>query len=261
VEIKEFSNVLADFDPIGLNEMDRVGLMNRIDSKYVFSAGRIPDLLLKLKGFYKVLEINSKRSFSYNTTYLDTPDFLFFKHHVTGKLERNKVRYRLYEATGASFLEVKRKTNKNRTVKWRIKNNLPENDKYDPKAAEFLQKYVSLNSVFLKPVTINRFTRITLVGYDMNERVTLDYNLAFSDPVGNNAVLPHIAIAEIKRESGVINSQIARVLKESSIRPTSFSKYCIGTSLLYDLPRRNTIKSKLLLINKIENEFIKHARA
>jgi hypothetical protein len=261
VEIKDFSEVLDTFDPIGLSDMDRVGLMNRIDSKYVFSAGRIPGLLLNLAGFYKVLEINSVRSFSYSTTYLDTSDFLFFRHHVTGKLERNKVRYRQYEATGVSFLEVKRKTNKNRTVKWRIKNSMPENNIHDAKAAEFLQKHIAINPALLKPVTINRFNRITLVGSGMNERVTIDYNLSFSDPSGNTAGLPHIAIAELKRESGAGNSQFSKVLKEFSIRSTGFSKYCVGASLLYDLPRRNTIKSKLLLINKIENEFTKHARA
>lgn len=261
VEVKDFNKVLNIFDPIGLSEMDKVGLMNRIDSKYVFSAEKIPELLLNLKGFYKILEISGVRTFSYTTTYLDTSDFLFFRHHVTGKLERNKVRYREYEATGASFLEVKRKTNKNRTVKWRIKNSVPENDIPDAKAIEFLQKYLSLNSALLKPVTINRFNRITLVGSGMNERVTLDYNLRFSDPEGNIAALPHIAIAELKRESGAGNSQIAKVLKEFSIRPTGFSKYCIGTSLLYDLPGKNTIKSKLLLINKIENESTKRVRA
>jgi hypothetical protein len=259
VKVTEFSGLLAAFVPIGLSEMDKVGLMNRVDSKYVFSASRIPDLLSGLNRFYKILEINSIRSFSYNTTYLDTSDFLLFKHHVTGKLERNKVRYRQYETTGASFLEVKRKTNKSRTVKWRIKNSLPENNIYDEKALEFLKKYVALNSVVLKPVTINRFTRITLVGSDMNERVTLDYNLSFSDPAGKIAEMPYIAIAELKRESGTGNSQIAKVLKDLSVRSTGFSKYCIGTSLLYDLPRKNTLKSKLLLLKKIENEFTKHA--
>ncbi len=261
MEIKDFSEALKAFDPIGLSEMDKVGLMNRIDSKYVFSASLIPDLLSALSGFYKVLEISSIRSFSYRTTYLDTDDFLFFRHHVTGKLERNKVRYRQYEATGVTFLEVKRKTNKNRTVKWRIKNSLTENDICDAKAAEFLQKHIPLNSALLKPVTINRFNRITLVGSGMNERVTLDYNLSFSDPAGNIAGLPYIAIAELKRESGAGNSQIARVLKDFSIRTTGFSKYCIGTSLLYNVPGKNIIKSKLLLINKIENEFTKRARA
>jgi len=261
VEVKDFDEVLNIFDTIGLSEMDKVGLMNRIDSKYVFSAERIPELLRNLKGYYKILEISGVRTFAYRTTYFDTSDFLFFRHHVTGKLERNKVRYRQYEATGVSFLEVKRKTNKNRTVKWRIKNSLTENDMFDAKAVEFLQKYLSLNSALLKPVTINRFNRITLVGSGMNERVTLDYNLSFSDPAGNIYGLPFIAIAELKRESGAGNSKIARVLKEFSIRTTGFSKYCIGTSLLYDLRGKNTIKSKLLLINKIENEFTKRARA
>jgi len=261
VETKNYDGILAGFDPIGLDEMDSVGLMNRTDSKYVFSAARIPDLLNKLTGHYKVLEINSIRCFAYNTTYLDTSDFVFYKHHVTGKLERNKVRYRQYESTGASFLEVKRKTNKNRTIKWRIKNSISENNSFDVKASDFLRKHVALNSEQLKPVTINRFNRITLVGSGMNERVTLDYNLSFSDPGGNIASMPHIAIAEIKRDSGTGTSQIAGVLKEFSIRTTGFSKYCIGTALLYDIPRKNIIKSKLLLINKIENEFTKHARA
>lgn len=261
MEVNDFDEVLNAFNPIGLIEMDKVGLMNRIDSKYVFSSDKIPELLLNLNGFYKVLDISGERTFSYRTTYLDTPDFLFFRHHVTGKLERNKVRYRQYELTGDSFLEVKRKTNKNRTVKWRIKNSITENDIPDEKAIGFLQKYLSLNAELLKPVTTNRFNRITLVGSGMNERVTLDYNLQFSDTEGRIVCVPHIAIAELKRESGAANSQIAKVLKEFSIRSTSFSKYCVGTSLLYDLPLRNTIKSKLLLLKKIENESTKRASA
>jgi hypothetical protein len=261
VKVTEYSGFLTAFNPIGLNEMDKVGLMNRVDSKYVFSANLIPDLLTGLNRYYKILEINSIRSFSYRTTYFDTSDFLFFKHHVTGKLERNKVRYRQYEATGTSFLEVKRKTNKSRTVKWRIKSSLPASDIFDDKAAEFLKKYVELNSILLKPVTINRFTRITLVGSEMDERVTIDFDLSFSDPDGNIADMPYLAIAEIKKESGSGSSQIAKALKSLSVRSWGFSKYCIGTSLLYDLPRKNTLKSKLLLIKKIENEYIKHARA
>ena len=39
--------VLDSFVPIGLGEMDRVRLMDRKDTKYVLSAGRIPDLLTK----------------------------------------------------------------------------------------------------------------------------------------------------------------------------------------------------------------------
>ena len=261
MDIKEVIEVLDTFDPIVLGEMDKVGFMNRIDTKFVFSAGRIQDLLTALNRYYKVLDINSMRAFPYNTTYLDTPDFLFFNQHVTGKLERNKVRFRTYEATGTTYLEVKRRTNKNRTIKWRIKNSMADGDFFDEKASGFLQKYVSLSSLLLKPVTINRFTRITLVSLDMKERVTLDLNLSFSDPEGISADIPYIAIAELKRESGSNNSQIVRILKNLSVRSTGFSKYCVGSSILYDLPRSNNIKPKLLLINKIENEYTKHACA
>jgi len=257
----EISEILNAFEPIGLSEMDNVGFMNRIDTKYVFSAAKIPQLLNTLKRYYKVLEINNSRSLFYSTTYLDTPDYLFFRHHVTGMLERNKVRFRTYESTGTTFLEVKRRTNKNRTVKWRIENSLIKGELCDNNASDFLRKYLPVSPLLLRPVLINRFSRITLVGVDMKERVTLDCNLSFTDNAGNSIQVPSIAIAELKRESGSNQSQIALELKNLHVRPTGFSKYCIGASLLYDLPRKNKIKSKILLINKIENEFIKYARA
>lgn len=257
----EISILLKTFDPISLGEMDSVGFMNRIDTKYVFSAKKIPGLLALLTGSYKVLEINNLRSLAYTTTYLDTPDYLFFRQHVTGKLERNKVRFRTYESTGTTFLEVKRRTNKNRTVKWRIENSPVNKEFHDDRAGAFLSKYIPVSSLLLKPVLVNRFSRITLVSNDMKERVTLDFELSFSDNADKRTGLPSIAIAELKRESGANNSYISSVLKSQAIRPTGFSKYCIGTSMLYDIPRKNILKSKLLLINKIENEFTKYARA
>ena len=57
---------------------------------------------------YKVLEIDMIRSFPYHTTYLDTPDFLFYTQQLRGKLNRHKIRYRRYESTGISFLEIKK---------------------------------------------------------------------------------------------------------------------------------------------------------
>ena len=127
--IQNTREVLNSFIPIGLNEMDQVSFMNRTDLKFVLSAGRVTDLLTSLDRGYKILEINNERLYSYCTTYLDTSDYLFFNQHLTGKLERNKVRFRKYESTGITFLEVKRTTNKNRTIKWRIENKLTVKDK------------------------------------------------------------------------------------------------------------------------------------
>lgn len=258
---QEVNEIINSFEPIGLSEMDTVKLMNRIDAKYILSVNRIPELLKSLGSYYKVLEIDKLRAFSYDNTYYDTFDYLFYHQHQRGKLERNKVRYRKYTDTNTTFLEIKRRTNKNRTIKWRIVNSIDAGINSDEKASQFLEKHLSMSLKLLKPVLLNRFTRITLVGRDMKERVTLDYDLSFSDLSGRMADLPFIAIVEIKRESGTNRSQIATTLKEHYIRPTGFSKYCIGTSILYDLPRKNKLKSKILFINKLEDEFNKHVCA
>lgn len=256
--IPEIQKGLNSFAPIGLDEMHNVRLMDRTDIKYVMSFKRIPDLLASLDGNYKILEINNKRSFIYSTTYLDTTDFLFFNQHVTGRLERNKVRYREYEVTGTTFLEVKKRTNRNRTIKHRIENKLSSDALCDPKALEFLKEYLPQSPLFLRPVLINRFKRITLVGKEISERVTIDYDLCFSKPYGINSCMPFIAIIELKKDRNTERSPLADILKKNSIHPTGFSKYCMGTSILYSLPRINMIKPKLLLIKKIENEFNKH---
>jgi hypothetical protein len=258
VLIPQIIEILDSFSPIGLEEMKTVRLMNRVDTKYVMSLGRLPDILTRMNGGYKVLEVNKNKSFSYDTIYLDTGDHMFFNQHVTGKLERNKVRYRKYESTGTTYLEVKKRTNKNRTIKWRIKNNFADNNTCDDRALEFIKEYVPLDSLTLKPVLINKFKRVTLVGSVINERITIDYDLSYSDTNGNQRSIPFIAIIELKREAFSDRSPVAGILKDCLIQPVGFSKYCIGSAILYDLPRKNVLKPKLLLINKIRNEFNQH---
>lgn len=246
---------LDSFTPICLEEMENVRLMDRTDTKYVFSVKRLPEILNRMDGMYKALEINNKRISSYSTTYLDTSDFLFFNQHVTGKLERNKVRYRKYVNTGKTYLEVKKKTNKNRTIKWRIESSLTSDNKCDGRAYDFVNEYVNQKPLILKPVLINNFKRITLVGSKIDERITIDYDLSFSDTNGNLASIPFIAIIELKRQDFSDTSPVATILKDYLIHPTGFSKYCVGAAIFYDLPRKNILKQKRLLLNKIENEY------
>ena len=253
--IPEINDVLNSFRTVGLEAMDTTRLMNRIDTKYVLSIRKLPELLIRMDGAYRVLEINNNRLFSYFTTYLDTNDFLFFNQHVTGKLERNKVRYRKYETTGITYLEVKRRTNKDRTIKWRIEHNLTPGSECDEKARDFIKEYVPQKPLLLKPVLINSFKRITLVGSEINERITIDQDLSYSDTTGNQVRFPSVAIIEHKRERFTSGSPVGEILKECFIHPTGFSKYCFGTAIMHDIPRKNMLKPKLLLINKIENEF------
>jgi hypothetical protein len=254
----EIRNILSSFTPTGLSEMENVELMNRMETKYVFSLAKLTSLLYHLSKSYKVLEIENLNIFPYHTTYLDTSDYIFYMQQIRGKLSRHKIRYRRYESTGVSFLEIKKKTNKNRTIKWRIENrlisNLPDND-----AAMFIGEYLPEYLSDLRPVLINGFNRITLVGIDCRERVTLDFDLTFSNAEGKKSEFPFLVIAELKREKQSCVSPFGLVMKQIGIQPNGFSKYCIGSALVNEMPRKNTLKYNLLLINKIENEYIKSA--
>lgn len=239
----------------GLKELEKVTLMDRYDTKYVLSAGRIPEILYLMSGNYKSLEINNERSLQYATKYFDTSDLFFYNQHVTSRPERFKVRYRTYQATNTTFLEVKKHTRKNRTVKNRIENQLSVSGYPDSSAAAFLESFIPdiYNDLIFS--VANSFRRITLAGCDDNERITIDYDLSFSDQEGRSVIMPWLAIIEHKRNKAITKSKLSGILKSQMIRPVGFSKYCIGVSLLNENARKNMLKKKILLIDKIENEY------
>ncbi len=241
--------------PISLNALGSLSLMNRVEIKYLLSFHKVPDLINLLAGQYHTLEIDNKRSFPYSSVYMDTADSLFYNQHVRGKLDRYKIRYRKYDSTNCTFLEVKRKTNKGRTVKWRIERN-PDESLLDPQATEFLGKYSPVSADLIKPVLLNRFTRITLAGLDLKERVTIDFNITFSDFNGNAGLsFPWLAIVELKKESYSDSSYFRNLIKIVNAHPSAFSKYCIGRCLLNDSLKKNILKPKLILLKKLENEY------
>ena len=257
MQSKEIISALTSLDPIGLDEIGSVKFMNRIETKYVISIRKIIDLIELIEKKYKVLEIANLRALPYHTTYMDTPDYFFYNQHVRGKLERHKIRYRKYEATNTSFLEIKKTTNKRRSIKWRIENQFISGS-FDSPAVNFIGEHLTINSAFVKPVLINRFMRSTLIGLESNERITIDHNISFSETInGNHIEMPYLAIIELKREGHSSFSPFKNIIKQLNIYPTGFSKYCIGNAILNDSQRRNRIKPKLLLLNRIENEYIR----
>jgi hypothetical protein len=258
---QDIADKLSSFECVSLGEMDNVRLMNRTDTKFIMPVTIVTDLLQSLKDYYRVLEINEQMVLSYSSTYLDTQDFLFYNQHVTSRPERSKIRYRKYEVTGEVFLEIKKRTKKGRTSKSRIEINCGEENNCSERAAVFMQEHVQVDPIHLAPILFSRFRRITLAGKDKPERLTIDIDLSFSDYSMHSIDIPYIAIAELKREGFDNNSQAADILKNLNIRSCGFSKYCTGLSLLYDLPHKNSVKPKLLLLNKIENEYFRNLRA
>jgi|WetSurMetagenome_2_1015567.scaffolds.fasta_scaffold30953_2 hypothetical protein len=244
------------FSPVGLGDIDSIRFMNRIDTKYIFSADMLPVLLKHLSESYKILEIEGVRAFPYQSKYLDSDCFYFYNQHVTGKLSRYKVRYRKYLATGNSFLEVKRKNNRNSTSKWRIESDF-EQDNLNNDGLIFLKNYIRDIGFDLHIVLYNKFTRITLAGINSRERITLDFAISFSSNGSQSVELPFLAIAELKSEGVPRQTAFKGVVRELGIKITGFSKYCIGIALLNDVPKKNILKPKILLLKKIEYEYFK----
>jgi hypothetical protein len=172
-------------------------------------------------------------------------------------MERDKVRLRTYETNNLTYLEVKHKTNKDRTIKSRIKsdNTRPPDD---ARSQRFLAEKLRENSQELQPVLTSLFTRITLISKSLPERVTIDFNIAYTGNDGRRIDLPNIAVAEIKREKALGNSVLHSTLKKMGIRQTGFSKYCLGAAMLDGVKRKNNVKPILLQLNKINDESTKH---
>ena len=115
-----YQNLLNDFQKISLDELDKVKLLDRKDTKFVFNQNQLPSILEKIKPYYRILEINNSLIFNYDNTYFDTHDFLFYNQHHNEHRQRFKVRLRKYSNNNKSYFEIKIKNNKNRTVKKRM---------------------------------------------------------------------------------------------------------------------------------------------
>ena len=230
--------------------MDGVELMNRTDTKFILTRSSLEEILSAIQSSYRILEVNGLRQSRYETLYYDTPAFKFYRGHQNGKRNRYKIRKRSYLDSNLNFLEVKFKSNKDRTIKDRTKLPLLAAE-LEPKHSDFIQKTTE-KEFDLEPKIWNRFTRITLVNESLPERLTIDCDLNFT--AGSNRIaLPQLVIAELKQERQNRYSPFMVELKKRHIRPEGFSKYCMGVALLYPEMKSNTFKEKILKIKKLQN--------
>ena len=241
---------LNQFDPITLEEMDGVKLMDRTDTKFTFNIKDLPSILEEAKTYYKILNVEGNRISRYKTLYFDTQDFDLYNEHHSGKLNRYKIRHRTYVESNLGFLEVKFKNNKGRTLKTRIKEvEVPELN--TGKAFEFLKKMLPFDPLILLPRIWINYSRITLVNKTSAERLTLDLNLEF-EKNGKKQILDQLVIAEVKQDSKVA-SPFINIMRNKHIRQGSISKYCFGIASSYSEVKKNNFKQKLSNVKKIIN--------
>ncbi|HNW50137.1 MAG TPA: polyphosphate polymerase domain-containing protein [Prolixibacteraceae bacterium] len=248
----EIKSIVDSFAPITLKEMDDVCLMRRVDMKFVFNTSLLPALLKKAAINYYVLDINQVREQVYETTYYDTNEYAMYNLHHNGKQNRYKVRVRKYVSSDMGFLEVKRKTNKGETIKNRIVCPAPYHDIDFDGSSKFLQKFTPYDEQILWPKLSNRFIRITLVNKDRSERITIDYKLIFKDLKYHEQIIPsNLCIAEIKRNRDSQKSSFLNTLNELHIKPSGFSKYCVGLAMLNPEVKTNLFKQKIRALYRL----------
>jgi hypothetical protein len=255
--------ITRTYDPITLDEMSGIKLMNRTDTKFVTTVDRLRLLLALARDDYRAQDIDGRRIANYYTAYFDTPDTNMYLVHQNGHAGRQKLRIRSYVDSGLNFLEVKTKSNRGRTKKKRV-----DMVGFDPTCPdhgirfqrqdaqfrsydEFLRKHLRYDPTILTEHLENHFRRITLVNKAKTERVTIDTDLCFHNIKTDRDVdLTGLVIIEVKRD-GLQPSPIMGMLRDLRIKPSGFSKYCMGSALTNPALKRNNFKERLRLVDRL----------
>ena len=242
-------SILQEFVPISLDEMSRVRLMTRIDTKYVTTVPQLFELLEMAGGEYRVQQTGGLRDMPYYTCYFDTPDRDMFAQHQRGRKARQKIRLRVYENSGTAFLEIKDKDNRGRTDKKRIPCSGAGEDIMP--YSDFIRAHSHYVPEDLAPQVRNRFRRITLVNCLLTERLTIDTGLCFRNlSTGCECSLEGLVIIELKRD-GNTRSPAGEMLHRLHIHPAGFSKYCMGMALTDRKLRQNRLKPRLRMVSRL----------
>ncbi len=249
--LAEVKSALDRFDPISLEEMDGVKLMDRTDLKFNFSIQHLPTLLDNIRDSYRALEVSGTRMSRYETLYYDTPEYDLYKTHHKGKPTRFKIRARKYVESDLNFFEVKHKNNKGRTVKTRVKKKTSTGE-ITGNAEQLLSEKTGMQSEHLEPKLFVNYTRLTLVNRAEEERLTIDLDLEVKNETSSFS-FDGLVIVEAKM-SKIMNTPFVKLLKEKHIRQGGMSKYCMAVSKLIPGIKSNNFKEKLLSVYKILNE-------
>jgi hypothetical protein len=248
------NKILAGYQTTNLEAMKSVALQDRTDTKYIFHSQQLIQALVQLSDHYRVLEIEGLRLHAYQNLYFDSPNLALFDQHHRGLRPRYKVRCREYADSNLTYLEIKRRDNRERTVKKRLRTTTFVEDLAAYKQ-NFLELHFPLPTLTpdLRPVLWNDFQRITLVGKAAVERLTLDINLAFSDG-WERVGLPGLAVAEVKQQEFSLHSAFMHTIRPLGIQPQRFSKYCMGIPMFYPKIKANRFKRRVLLVERIMRE-------
>lgn len=217
--------------PVSLEKvMEVAGLQTRMEKKYLLTPEEFVALSAQMEDL-RVLQIDGRRLFGYESAYFDSPDLELFRAHRQGRRQRYKVRTRTYLDSGESLFEVKLKGGRDQTVKLRIPYEFEDRNHVTDVAHDFLEHALLDNYETRPPELVQslttRYSRATFVDVEDRARLTCDIDLACTAD-GATQPGPDLILVESKSTG---TSRADDALARLGIRPVSVSKYCIGIAL------------------------------
>lgn len=247
--IREITHIISEIPSVSLLELEQVEFESRIDTKYVFHQDLLIPFLNDIKDELQVLEISGERVFQYENVYYDDRNYTFFKKHHAGFANRSKVRIRKYSDKGPYFFEIKSKTNKGKTEKYRVPLQYFGLDD-DAEISNYLRSRIGYQLNELNRKTKINYQRITFTNKELSEKYTIDFQMNTSNKKGSFD-FKNLTIIEVKQKKYSSLSPFIRVLKDMNIRPMRFSKYCTSVIHLDQSIKHNRFKPILRNMDKI----------
>jgi hypothetical protein len=233
---------LDRFGAVSLDDIvARAELLTRVDRKYLVPVADAAAILNRIDPRSRVLEIDGRREFAYDSVYFDTPDHLSYRLTAQRRRRRFKLRTRSYVDTGGTFLELKTKSGRGSTVKDRLACDEADHARITAEGGAHVSRLLGDQGHSpglvgeLRPSIVSRYRRATLL-LPGGSRATLDTGLQWACPRSGAALdLPDYAIIESKSAGGA--TQLDRELWRMGHRPSGISQFGTGTAAMHpELP-------------------------
>ena len=209
----------------------------RFETKYLSSIQNIRPIIDWMESNFAAITYKGFRQQNYHNRYFDTPNFKNYFDHHQGAFPREKLRVRTYiNSEGEnSFLEQKRK--------------------YANGISEKLRKPITTmgSSIYQEDyseVLTIEYQRLQFWNEQSSERITIDTELTFTnkDSSDSNGSWSNLAIIELKSPHRS-KTKATTYLKELSLRPEPFSKYCIANAMLRPELKRTNFNRTIKKLN------------
>ena len=239
-------------------------LLARVDRKYLVASSAAQNVVDALTGRALVLDIDGRRSFSYASTYFDTPGLDSYLQAARKRRHRFKIRTRSYLDSGLTLLEVKTRGPRGATIKQRLDYRAADADRLTEEGIDFVVECLApltgsaqearRTAQSLRPVMATTYRRTTLHLPDDGARATIDTDLTWTafasgeDGEGEErgsgtratrrgAPRPAGPLAVVETKNPARCSPTDRYLWANGHRPSRISKYATGMAVLHpELP-------------------------